>query len=440
MKPTGTKDLKFFTKLIAALQSDPDAKRMAYMLTWATFNTDSIFVPYRDGLNGLGDHELLPDFVDYYNDPYTSFSHEVAAADAYSKEIATATEQPFLHIASPTVNQTVPTTKASTIRVRVLNQNVDKVIYRIGDDPTEHDMTADAEGFYYLADWTPGVVFDETGVLLTVKSYAQDGSVLSQTIQVFISDVQGNGDPLVVDTFENYKGNDELLRGALSPAGDLNTISLDAVHKNDGKYGLRFDYNVDGQGYTGRTKNMNNVDWSGTNKLKLWITPDGSDHKLVIQINASGISFEAYPSLAGTTPGVVEIPFSQFTPAPWDTGNAGKVITKEYLKDIRAVSFDSLTRALNLSTALRSKLPFLLSSNDSPVSSKKDVLNEWVPSAASSVVITGKLAFALFCSTFQSDVSVSKPYRSLSCSAPPGPVPPSGTPPVPSSNAIISSK
>lgn len=95
VKPTGTKDLKFFTKLIAALQSDPDAKRMAYMQTWANFNTDSIFVPYRNAPNGLGDHELLPDFVDYYNDPYTSFSHEVAIADAYSKQVTTETEQPF---------------------------------------------------------------------------------------------------------------------------------------------------------------------------------------------------------------------------------------------------------------------------------------------------------------------------------------------------------
>ncbi|WP_405173498.1 glycosyl hydrolase [Paenibacillus sp. FSL H8-0260] len=338
VKPTGTKDLKFFTKLIAALQSDPDAKRMAYMQTWANFNTDSIFVPYRNAPNGLGDHELLPDFVDYYNDPYTSFSHEVAIADAYSKQVTTEAEQPFLHIASPTANQTVPTTKTSTLRVRVLNQDVDKVTYLIGDDTTEYSMAADAEGFYYLADWTPGVAFDESGVMLTVKSYAKDGSVLSQTIQIFVSDVEGNGDPLIVDTFENYKGNDELLRAALSPAGDLNTISLDADHKNDGKYGLRFDYNVDGQGYTGRTKNMNNADWSDANKLKLWIAPDGSDHKLVIQVNASGISFEAYPSLAGTTPGLVEIPFSQFAPAPWDTGNAGKVITKENLKDIRAVS------------------------------------------------------------------------------------------------------
>lgn len=338
VKPTGTKDLKFFTKLIAALQSDPDAKRMAYMQTWANFDTNSIFVPYKDALNGLGDHELLPDFVDYYNDPYTSFNEEVAAAEPYAKQVTASNEQPFLHIASPTANQTVPTTKASTIRARVLNQEVDKVTYLIGDDTTEYDMTADEEGFYYLADWTPGAALDESGVMLTVKSYAKDGSVLTHTVQVFISDVQSNADPLVVDTFENYKGNNELLRGAFSPAGDLNIISLDEDHKNEGKYGLKFEYNVNRQGYTGRTKNMNNVDWSDTNKLKLWLAPDGSDQKLVIQINASGISFEAYPSLAGTTPGVIEIPFSEFAPAPWDTSNAGKVITKENLKDIRAVS------------------------------------------------------------------------------------------------------
>ncbi|WFA22510.1 mannanase [Paenibacillus mucilaginosus] len=336
VKPTGTKDLQFFTKLAAALKSDPDAKRMAYMLTWANFNTDSIFVPYRNAPNGLGDHELLPDFVNYYNDAFTSFSDEVRAGKPYSRKVLAVKEQPFMHIASPTANQTVPTTKPTTIRAHAVNQKVKKMTYSIGSDPAEHPMTLDAEGFYYTADWTPGAALDESGTTLTVKSYAKNGQVLSQTIQVFVSDVQGNPDPLVVDTFDLYKGSNELLDAAYSPAGDLNTITLDPDHKYGGKYGLRFDYNVGGQGYTGEVKNMNNADWSEANKLKLWLAPDGSGQKLVLQVNASGISFEAYPSLAGTAAGVVEIPFSQFTPAPWDTANAGKVMTKENLKDIRS--------------------------------------------------------------------------------------------------------
>ncbi|WP_246062914.1 glycosyl hydrolase [Paenibacillus ehimensis] len=336
VKQTGAKDLQFYTKLIGALKSDQDAKRMAYMQTWANFNTDSIFVPYRNAPNGLGDHELLPDFVKYYTDSYTSFSDVVRAGKPYSRKVLAAREQPFMHIVTPTGNQTVPMSSPTVLRARAVNQKVKKMTYRIGNDPAEYPMILDAEGFYYTADWSPSAALEESGTTMTVKSYGKNGTVLSQTIQVFVGDVQGNTDPLVVDTFDTYKGSKELLDAAYSPAGDLNTITLDPEHKNGGKYGLRFDYNLSGQGYTGQIKNMNNADWSEANKLKLWLAPDGSNQKLVIQVNASGISFEAYPSLAAETAGVVEIPFSQFAPAPWDTSNAGKVMSKENLKDIRS--------------------------------------------------------------------------------------------------------
>lgn len=338
LRPTGTKDLHFFTKLLDALKSDQDAKKMAYMLTWANFGTDNFFVPYKNGLNGLGDHELLPDLVQYYNDSYTSFINEVKADDGYNIDVEAAEENPYLHIATPINNETVLTESASLIRARVLNQNTDKVVYLIGSETVEHPMTADSSGFYYTASWTPGAALSGQSTTITVKSYAKDGSVIKHTIQVYVNDTLPNSNTLVVDTFEDYNGNNELLDNAYSPGGDLSTISLDTEHKNSGQYGLKFAYNVGTQGYTGQTKNMDNVDWSEANQLKFWYEPDGSNHKLVIQIKMSGISFEAYPSLAGKTAGEIAIPFSEFKPAPWDTGNAGQVITKQYLKDIQTFS------------------------------------------------------------------------------------------------------
>ncbi|PZD97493.1 mannanase [Paenibacillus sambharensis] len=334
VKPTGTQDLAFFTKLIAALKSDPDAKRMAYMLTWANFNTDNIFVPYRNAPGGLGDHELLPDFEAYYQDPYTAFIRDVTGA--YTNKVKAAGKQPFLHIATPTGMQTIPATKATTIRARVLDQKECKVTYQVGDEKKEYKMQPDGEGFYYTADWIPGKELDESGVLLTVKSYARNGTVISETIQVFISDTPETKDPRIVDLFETYKGSNELLDMAYSPAGDPSSIKLESETTAEGKYSMRFDYSVSGQGYAGQVKNMEGVDWSGAGKLKLWLKPDGSGNKLVLQINASGISFEAYPSLTGTDAGWVEIPFGEFKPAPWDTANAGKTMNADNLKDIRS--------------------------------------------------------------------------------------------------------
>ena len=56
---------------------------------------------------------------------------------------------------------------------------------------------------------------------------------------------------------------------------------------------------------------------------------------MVLQLVAGGVSYEAYPSLAGTTPGVVTLPFVDWRPAPWDTANANRRITDA---DLRAVS------------------------------------------------------------------------------------------------------
>lgn len=187
VKPTGTADLKFYTKLIQAMQSDPDAKRMAYMLTWANFNYNSIFVPYRNSLeqerNGNPkDHELLPDFVDYYNDPYTSFSGELEGV--YDKKVTTAEERPFMHIVSPTGQETVRTA-VTTIRARVLNAQPAKVVYSVQGSAEEHPMTLDSQGFY-SAQWAPEAEQNGKGTELTVKAYAPDGTVLQQTISVYM--------------------------------------------------------------------------------------------------------------------------------------------------------------------------------------------------------------------------------------------------------------
>ncbi|WP_243710077.1 hypothetical protein [Micromonospora sp. KC213] len=54
----------------------------------------------------------------------------------------------------------------------------------------------------------------------------------------------------------------------------------------------------------------------------------------MLQLNAGGVSYEAYPSLAGTAPVQLTIPFSQWRPAPWDTANADRRITPEDLRNL----------------------------------------------------------------------------------------------------------
>ncbi|MNM06316.1 Mannan endo-1,4-beta-mannosidase precursor [compost metagenome] len=512
VKPTGTADLKFYTKLVDALKSDPDASRMAYMLTWANFNSNSIYVPYRNSPE-YGDHELLPDFTDYYNDDYTYFDRELSGV--YNKNVATEEEKPFLHIVSP-VAQTTIQKETTTVRAKILETQPAKVVYLVQGSDTEHEMTLDSQGFYSAA-WQPSADLNGEAVQLTVKAYAADGSVIQQTITVYLNiteitlkqftfdnDITGvqsagvwsqsgnmtasfehavwNGDgklqtnvtglvygdtwqevkiglpdiadsvdlkkvnrisfdvwiplvageeaakwdtsaaaegtvyvspagtkfesnsanlsslekvtvgdavygkytatidlndkdvtdsaaalelslvgkslnydgplyidnirlinaytsapadPTLADNFEGYKGSDALLGNTYTPKGDANSITLDSAHAKNGDYALKLDYTLAGQGYTGIVKSLGTADWSKTGKLKFWLVPDGSNNKLVIQVKANGVSFEAYPSLQGTEAGWVEIPFKDFTVASWesaanqakklDTVNAKKV-------------------------------------------------------------------------------------------------------------------
>lgn len=534
MKTTGNGDLHWFTDVLHAIKSDPDAKRMAYMMTWANFGLgNNLFVPYHNAPNGLADHELLPDFIAYYNDAYTAFLREVG--DTSSRMATAAKEQAAMHIASPTNNATV-TEAETTIRARVLNVNTQSVTYSIQGSNDEIPMTLDNDGFYYSAAWSPPASLNGKTATVTVNVHLAGGGLLQQTINVFvkvneirmktyefetsdIADIQNNGtwpdtigltlgqeqlnangalklsvngaqaadswqefklellhlspsvtiadvkrvklqawiplsaagsnteasiravvmlppdwdtkygmtttqvklsdlpsetidgvtyakytpvidlndaaksaaatglavslvggglsgsfpiylddlslyntyaeapqDPALVDDFESYQGSDDALGLKIIHAGgDATAVTLDSAHRSAGNYGMKLSYTLAGSGYAGVTKSLGGVDWSTFNRLQLWMTPDGLGQKLVIQLKVDGVSFEAYPSLAGTEPGLLSLHFNDFNVAPWDTGNAGKKITKTSLKNVQEMSI--YVNAVN-GTTLTSNLYF----------------------------------------------------------------------------------
>ncbi|MCW3793040.1 glycosyl hydrolase [Paenibacillus sp. LS1] len=513
LKITGNKAETWFTDLLKALESDPDAKRMAYMQTWANFGTEQIFLPYRNAPGGLGNHELLDDFVRLYNAPYTAFNDRLQGV--YSLNVSTQPNAPKLNIVTPLNQQQIKETDV-TIRARVLGQLADRVVYTVGQEAEEHEMTLAAKDNYYTAIWQPGTELDQQNVKLHVKAYVNDEVVMQDEVTVnfnfdssrlytytFDSDTSGvsngggwqagitsleqaefNGsgmlkinanfedgthtwqelkltldaitqkvnladvskvkldmyvplsagvsdtpsiyavatlpddwetkynlsnavkfsdlekvtadgitygkytgeivlddpeksaeatsmmlsvvgsglqytgpiyvdniqlihvkpEPVVdkdlVDDFEGYAGNDTTLGNIYTPnaQGDKITIKLTQDQKGAGEYGLQYDYALGSSGYGGVTRSMNGVDWSDQDTLKLWLAPDGKGQKLVLQVKANGVSFEAYPSLAVTEAGWIEIPFSAFKPAPWDTANANATFDANRAKNIQEFS------------------------------------------------------------------------------------------------------
>ncbi|MDR6722962.1 mannan endo-1,4-beta-mannosidase [Paenibacillus amylolyticus] len=513
MKISGNHDKAWFTNLLKALESDPDAKRMAYMLTWVNFEADQVFVPYRNAPGGLGNHELLDDFVKLYNAPYTAFNDRLQAV--YSLNVSTQPNAPRLNIVSPLNQQQIKENEV-TVRARVLGQSADRVVYTVGQETEEHEMILSTQDNYYTAAWHPDSELDQQSVKLHVKAYVGDKIVMQDEVVVnfnfdasrlytytFDSDTNGvssggafqaeinsveqaefNGsgmlkinakfedgthtwqelkltldaiaqkvkladvskvtldmyvplsagvssapsiyatatlpddwntkynisnavalgdlekvtvdgvdygkytgeivldnpeksaaatsmmlsivgsglqytgpiyvdniqlihvkpepifDKDLMDDYESYAGNDTTLSNAYTPnaQGDMITIKLTQDQKGAGEYGLQYDYALSSSGYGGITRVMDGADWSDRDTLRLWLAPDGKGQKLVLQVKASGVSFEAYPSLAGTEAGWVEIPFSQFKPAPWDTANAGAAFDAVKAKNIQEFS------------------------------------------------------------------------------------------------------
>ncbi|WP_341280385.1 glycosyl hydrolase [Paenibacillus sp. FSL H8-0537] len=208
MKTTGNNNTTWFTELLNAIKSDEDASRIAYMQTWANFGLgNNLYVPYKNAPNGLGDHELLPDFINFYNDSFTTFRNEVQGV--YGHTVLTAPEQPFLHIATPTDNSIVGS--SVTIRARGLEISPTKVVYTVQGSDTEYPMALDSDGFFYTADWSPAAGLNGKTAALNVKVYVGNQVVLTQTATVsvqaseilmktysFDQDTEGvvkNGDP-----------------------------------------------------------------------------------------------------------------------------------------------------------------------------------------------------------------------------------------------------
>jgi mannan endo-1,4-beta-mannosidase len=325
LKPNGQNgNLSWFTTMFNAIKADPWASRSAFMLTWVNFGTEQFFLPY-PATATEPEHELLPDLKRLHADPFAVFSQALDLGNVYGRKVRAEAHGPFMHIVSPTDGERV-VTPTTTVRVRLLDAKAKSVYFAVGDDPTRHRLTLDRRSGYYTGTWDIGAE-NLTNKVTQLKVTASTGEPLVVSNRVIL----GAKPPLapgVVDDFEGHV-DDTALAAEYSPYG-TNTISLAA--ENGGK-ALKFDYDFSFQTYTGIGKRVEG-DWSAYSGLSVWLKGDGSNHKLVLQLNAGGVAYEAYPSLAGTTGGVVTIPFADWRPAPWDTGNAHRRITPEDLKNL----------------------------------------------------------------------------------------------------------
>ena len=315
IQPTGNKSLNYFTDLIRGIEADPDARRIAYMLTWANFGSGQIYVPNAAYTDAKGvDHpanQMLPDFQAFYADPHTAFARDIPA-DALTRTGLVATPaQPTLRVVSPADGIRIIDPQI-TVRVKATVHTPTSVYVTAGADPKQFPLTLGSDG-YWEGTWDIGAAnLTNASSHLDVTATYADGhtTMASSAVVLGAAPTLPNG---VVDTFEGY-GDNAALRAAYT---FNNTTSADLTLAPDvasqGRQGVRFAYDFSAKEYQGFGRAFpTSQDWTGFDQIVAHLVPDGSNQKFVLQFDAGGATFEAYPSLAGTTPVELKIPFSQF--------------------------------------------------------------------------------------------------------------------------------
>ncbi|WP_136519091.1 glycosyl hydrolase [Cellulomonas telluris] len=320
----GANPEEWFTKVLAAIEADPGARRNAYMQTWANFDAGQHFVP-------VGDDPLVPDFQAFVDHPFTAMSGDLDVADVFGRDVTTTPQPPLVHVVSPADGARVATSP-TTLRVAVDNLDADAVEVTVtrGGDEQVVELAHDG-GLWWTGELTvPAEQLDNSTATVTARVLVGGEVALTETSRVVLGP-RPAFPPGVVDDFEGY-GDDTALRAEYVTYG-ANTISLETGSVGQGTKALRLDYDFATQTYTGVGKQLDG-DWSDFNELTVWVDPDASGNRLVLQLKAGGVSYEAYPSLAGDEPQQVTIPFVDWRPAPWDTANADRRITDEDLRTV----------------------------------------------------------------------------------------------------------
>jgi mannan endo-1,4-beta-mannosidase len=292
----------------------------SYFLVWANFSNTQFYTPYvvSDAGKPMKGHEMLDDFIDFYNKPHSVFANEMGDYKKLSVSVESNTNVSGV-ITAPASGSRV--LKPVTVEASITNTRDNSVIKFIVKNKTGtvvKDMKATRSTSGNYSALLTEEILDAVGETLGTISLSVDGIVIS-TVNAKFNMPEPVVDPAVVDNFEYYYGDNKLLNLTWAVGNGTGcTLTPTLSSKSyEGNYGLEFKYTLTAGGYIGVVKNMNNVDWSSKNAIQLWTIPDGKEQKVVVQITSADNVFEVYLNqyngyIGSTDPVLVTIPFSSF--------------------------------------------------------------------------------------------------------------------------------
>ena len=324
----------WFTTMQTRIMADPVARGIAYVLVWRNGGTNHFWVPFK-GHRVHGDHEMLPDFVRYYNRDDVVFAGRVGD---YTGLVpgggATVRDEPVVTIHEPVFKKTV--SGATTVRVHAAAGHVTSTDGRTTRKVDASSVTVSLGHRKYAAVREPGTMFwtavvDTTEVAdgrrpvaATAVHQARDGrKVYRHTAtdrhDVFVVNrpVAGRTDPLLIDDFESYDDTDDnrtdLERVWWRDGSRMNGLRL---RNSDGPEGewtsrawhdgmdtgtvLRVKYDAVGNSDSQVTRPLR-ADWSRATAFSAWVQPDGKGYDLRFRFAvAGGRTFEVSLNAGGS--------------------------------------------------------------------------------------------------------------------------------------------
>ncbi|WP_044914742.1 fibronectin type III domain-containing protein [Butyrivibrio sp. WCE2006] len=153
---------------------------------------------------------------------------------------------------------------------------------------------------------------------------------------IYIDSVYANSS-VKVDDFEGYSGSNTLLNQAYSrnTNGGKFNLSLDSVNKYEGAYGLKIDYDYDGKGYAGATKNMDMLNLGGYDGFTMYLDSDGSGNEIKVQMETDTSTYAYTGYMTGKGPMLLYMPFAKIIQPDWATsGTPQPINSSQNLKSV----------------------------------------------------------------------------------------------------------
>ncbi len=306
---------------------------MPYWLVWANFGDTNFYVPYK--YNDTYGQELINEFIEFYNSDNSIFGNGTNFYGKMGSVEGTTYDTAQGYLIAPFELAAI---KEETL-FRASVKNAENVSFVVKNPVNGKEITVEAakvEGSIreYAAAFTAQMLQEIGQTDTATVSLVADGKVLAIVKNISLGKDKDKAAANVIDNFDYYADSDGLLQSSYtenSAGGCSSSFTLSSDHKADGAYGGAFHYHLStakSEVWTGQNKTLEDIDLSAYNAINLWVDPDGTGQKLVIQLaDDSGEEFEVYLSdfVKGTEASYVTIPFSSFKGKQNGTLNTAKI-------------------------------------------------------------------------------------------------------------------